>query len=78
MPSQPQWSYQGDIIIIRRRITMIIIIMKNHGSKCRKVEQHAHSSGSHAFTHILTAMQLQPRCATTKILLLRIIIITII
>ena len=46
-----------------------MIIMKNfnrrnshghHGSKCRELAQHAHSSGSHAFTHTLSPTQLQP------------------
>ena len=57
-------------------ITLIIIIMKNfnrcsshgyHGSKCRKLVQHAHSGGLHAFTHTLTSTQLQPSCAKRQL-----------
>ena len=35
----------------------------HHGSKRRKLPQHTHSHGSHAFTHTLTSTQLQPRGA---------------
>ena len=31
-----------------------------HGSKHRELTQHAHSRGSHAFTHTLKSTQLQP------------------
>ena len=52
----------------------MIIIMKNfnrrnshmssyYGSKHRELAQHAHSSGSHAFSYTLTSTQLQPRGA---------------
>ena len=39
----------------------------HHGSKRRKLVQHAHSHGSHAFTHILTWTQLQPRGAKRQL-----------
>ena len=32
----------------------------DHGSKSRKLAQHAHSLGSHTFTHTRTSTQLQP------------------
>ena len=36
----------------------------HHGSEHREqLAQHAHSRGSHAFTHTLPSVQLQPRCA---------------
>ena len=41
--------------------------MKNfnghHGSQRHELAQHAHSRGSHTFTHTLTSTQLQPHCA---------------
>ena len=47
-------------------------VMKNfnrrdghHGSKCRKLAQHARSHGTHTFTHALTSTQLQP-CGTKR------------
>ena len=64
------------LIIKIIRIIMIIIIMKNfnrcsshdhHGSKRCKLAQHAHSHGSHAFTHTLISTQLQPRCAKRQV-----------
>ena len=54
----------------------VIIIMKNfnrrrfhghHGSKCCKLVQHAHSCGSHTFTHTLSSTQLQPHCAKRQL-----------
>ena len=52
-----------------RSFNFFLIIMKNfnrrdshghHGSKRRELAQHAHSHGSHAFTHAFTSTQLQP------------------
>ena len=39
----------------------------HHGSKRRKLVQHAHSCGSHAIAHTLTSTQLQPRCAKRQL-----------
>ena len=41
----------------------------HHGSKRRELAQHAHSRGSHAFTHTrrYTPTQLQPRCAKRQL-----------
>jgi hypothetical protein len=39
----------------------------HHGSKRRELAQHAHSRGSHAFTHTLTSTQLQPRGAKRQL-----------
>ena len=52
------------IILITIIVILIVIIIKNfnrrdphghHGSKCRELAQHAHSHGSHAFTHTRTS-----------------------
>ena len=54
----------------------IAVIMKNcnrhsshghHGSKRRELAQHAHSRGSHAFTHTPTSTQLQRHCAKRQL-----------
>ena len=65
------------LLLIRWYCIGIIIIMKNfnrrdyygyHGSKRRELAQHAHSHGSHAFTHALTtSTQLQPRGAKRQL-----------
>ena len=66
-------TYSAHLYII---IMIIIIIMKNfnrrsshshHGSKRGELRKHAHSRGSHAFTHTLTSIQLQPRCAKRQL-----------
>ena len=44
----------------------------HHGSKHQKLAQHAHSRGSHAFTHTLTSTWLQPHCAKRQLSCIRI------
>ena len=57
-------------------LLLFFLIMKNfnrrsshsrHGSKRRKVAQHAHSRGSHVFTHTFTSIQLQPLCTKRQL-----------
>ena len=51
----------------------------HHDSKLRELAQHAHSRGSHTYTHTLKSTQLQPHCAKRQLSYYRfdVIVVTI-